>query len=147
MKRTKAIRTAEFYTRMQSLGFTYEEANTLRLAEMTLHRWTERECNGEVERDEETGKTYNVSVCTTRTFRYPTPDRETGALKRIASIVEARNGRRACADHNGDRHHADLTVYHQTDPRGCALYILRPGDVPAGEKAESYYSRGIAVCI
>ena len=23
-----------------------------------------------------------------------------------------------------------LGWYHQTDPRGCALYILRPGDVP-----------------
>jgi hypothetical protein len=31
------------------------------------------------------------------------------------------------------------------DPRGAALFILRPGDVPEGEAAESYYSRGMAV--
>ena len=38
-----------------------------------------------------------------------------------------------------------LTHYVQGDPRGCALYILRPSDVPDGELAESYYSRGVAV--
>jgi hypothetical protein len=40
-----------------------------------------------------------------------------------------------------------LAFYHQGDPRGCALYVLRPNDVPAGESADSYYSRGIAVCV
>ena len=38
-----------------------------------------------------------------------------------------------------------LTAYVQGDPRGCALYILRPHDVPEGESADGYYSRGIAV--
>lgn len=38
-----------------------------------------------------------------------------------------------------------LSAYVQGDPRGAALYILRPGDVPEGENAESYYSRGVAV--
>ena len=37
-------------------------------------------------------------------------------------------------------------AYVQKDPRGAALHILRPGDVPAGEDVSSYYSRGIAVC-
>jgi hypothetical protein len=38
-----------------------------------------------------------------------------------------------------------LTAYIQGDPRGAALYILRPGDVPEGESADAYYSRGICV--
>lgn len=58
------------------------------------------------------------------------PDREAGALKRLAKIMAR---------------YPSLQSYVQTDPRGCALYILRPGDVPAGENAESYYTRGIAV--
>lgn len=40
---------------------------------------------------------------------------------------------------------SSLSYYIQTDPRGCALYILRPGDVPDGADAGSYYSRGIAI--
>jgi len=33
----------------------------------------------------------------------------------------------------------------QGDPRGCALYILRPDDIPAGADVASCYTRGIAV--
>jgi len=39
----------------------------------------------------------------------------------------------------------DLTTYIQTDPRGAALYILRPGDIEAGDKVESCYTRGVCV--
>jgi hypothetical protein len=38
-----------------------------------------------------------------------------------------------------------LSAYIQGDPRGAALYILRPGDVPAGADVDAYYSCGIAV--
>ena len=38
-----------------------------------------------------------------------------------------------------------LSSYVQGDPRGAALYILRPGDVPEGASVDSYYNRGIAV--
>ena len=58
------------------------------------------------------------------------PDREAGARKRLASILARYPG---------------LTAYVQTDPRGCALYILKPGDVPDGADVSSYYSRGLAV--
>ena len=39
----------------------------------------------------------------------------------------------------------ELEAYIQTDPRGAALYILRPGDIPEGVRAESCYDRGICV--
>jgi hypothetical protein len=35
--------------------------------------------------------------------------------------------------------------YVQGDPRGAALYILRPGDVREGADVSSCYSNGIAV--
>lgn len=137
---SKAYRQARLIgTLIEGLKFTLDEAETLRRAEMTLTRWAERECNGEIERDEETGKVYSVNTRTGERRRWTVPDRETGALKRIEATVKARNAR--------EPESGPLSFYHQTDPRGCALYILRPGDVPEGKNANAYYTNGIAVCI
>jgi hypothetical protein len=65
-----------------------------------------------------------------KTTYTPIPDREKGARKRIAKILAKP---------------PTLQSYVQTDPRGCALHVLRPGDVPPGEDVSSYYTRGIAV--
>jgi hypothetical protein len=56
-------------------------------------------------------------------------DREAGALKRLQAIF---------AKH-------PLTYYVQGDPRGAALYVIRPGDVPVGANVESCYNRGVAI--
>jgi len=112
-------------------GIDVEDAFALRRIAMTLHRWHELECgdgNGCLERDEKTGKTYWLNAHTGR--RCLTPDRETGAKRRLAKIMARYPG---------------LEAYVQGDPRGAALYILRPGDVPEGKDADSYYSRGLAV--
>jgi hypothetical protein len=45
----------ELYSRLGELGFSYDEAVQLRRIEMTLSRWSEAECNGEIERNEEKG--------------------------------------------------------------------------------------------
>ncbi len=137
MTRKEAIRQTQQADTLRSLGFTTDEAEQLRRVSMTLQRWHERECgtaHGCIERDETTGRTYWLDSMTGR--RYPTPDRETGARKRLAHIVAVRNARTTTAD---------VSAYIQTDPRGCALYILRPGDVPDGAYPDAYYSRGIAV--
>ena len=39
-----------------------------------------------------------------------------------------------------------LVVYHQTDPRGWPLYLLRPAQVNKGENIRAIYNRGVAVC-
>jgi hypothetical protein len=52
------------------------------------------------------------------------PDREKGALQRIAEICK-RNG---------------LHFYHQGDPRGCALYIAKE------PLSDVYYHNGVACC-
>ena len=127
---------------LQALGFTYTEANQLRRISMTLQRWYELECGteaGHIERDEETGKPYMVTDWGTSRRRYPVADRETGAVKRLQAIIHARNIRQPRAED------PLLSYYLQTDPRGAALYILRPQDVPAGESPAAYYSRGICV--
>lgn len=69
------------------------------------------------------GKAYAVNVWN-RSIRHRTPNPEPGALRRIAEVCE-REG---------------LHYFHQTDPRGCALYV-------AAEPLTDcdYSSRGIAI--
>ena len=107
------------------------DAETLRRAAMTLHRWAEGECGDGyscITRDETTGKPFReVSGMSGRNRMIPIPDRETGALKRVAEV---------CARYG-------LAFYHQTDPRGCALYVAK---ADAGMTDSNYSSVGVAVC-
>lgn len=116
---------------LQRMGISYEDAKALRRISMTLRRWYEHECNGVIQRDGEDadGAPYWYSS-TTHKRLYRVPDRERGAEKRLAKILQR---------------YPHLTAYLQTDPRGCALYLLRAGDVPEGGDPGSYYSRGIPV--
>ncbi len=147
MNRKEAERITHQENTLMSLGFTKEEAESLRRISMTLHRWHELECgmdNGCIERDEQTGKAYWLDSQTMR--RSKIADRETGAKRRLAAIIGQRNGRPAIKDGRLNANpNGPVSAYIQTDPRGSALYILRPGDVPEGESAESFYNRGIAV--
>lgn len=150
MRYTKAMKTADFFNRMAALGFSYDEANKLRLIEKTLQRWAELECGDSnnyaswaIERDEGTEKPFmirhvygqagrNGMIGTKdRTIKTPVADREKGALKRLSNIMES---------------HPGLVSYHQTDPRGCALYVLRKSDLN-GDSIDSVYTRGFGVCI
>ena len=106
MTRKEAMRRNHLENALVSLGFTSDESDKLRRISLTLRRWYEHECNGALQRDEDTGKVFWYNV-------------NTG--------------------------HAPLSSYLQTDPRGATLYILRPDDVPAGQPADSCYSRGIYV--
>lgn len=128
---------------MQQLGargisLSFDEVNTLRRAELTLQRWAELECGDSnnygswvIERDDDGkgapflvhrhngGRFYNDTVRRTRI-----PDREAGALRRVKAICEAHG----------------LHFYHQTDPRGCALYVSNE-PLP-----DNNYTRGVACC-
>lgn len=124
---------------LESEGVTYQDAQALRRISRTLHRWHEMECGtdrGAIERDEQTGIPYwynaNARYLSANDPRAYTriPDREKGALKRLAAIMAR---------------YPHLTHYIQGDPRGAALYILRMQDIIEELEADSYYSRGIAV--
>ena len=136
MTKAEFLRRQHLTAALTGLGFTVDQVDKLRKISNTLRRWFERECGtdaGAIERDEETGKPFFRNG---RGNRWPVPDLEAGAEKRLAAIMAARNGREA----------VPLATYIQTDPRGAALYILRQGDVPEGEDASAYYSRGVCVC-
>lgn len=131
--------TTNMLARLERLGITSADALALRRISMTLHRWYELECgtgDGCIERDEATGVPYWYNAnsrhlgANDRRAYSRIPDREKGALKRLAAIMAR---------------YPTLGCHVQTDPRGCALYILRPGDVPEGADPDAYYSRGVAV--
>lgn len=134
--------THEMLSRLERCGISTDDAMALRRISMTLHRWHELECGTEnaagssvsVERDEDTGKCYQRIQYATRAGyvdrRYAVADKETGALRRLAAIMAR---------------YPALRSYVQGDPRGAALYILRPDDVPVGGSDDAYYSRGVAV--
>lgn len=116
---------------LTAAGIDPADAAALRRIAMTLHAWHEAECGteaGGIERDEETGKTYWYHADTGR--RTPCQDRETGALRRLAEIMAR---------------YPALGYYVQSDPRGPALYVLRPGDVLEGADPASCYRNGLAV--
>ena len=110
------------------------EARTLRRAALTLHRWHELECGtdaGHIEREGDNGDGRPYFVPCGRWIGgryidpkpYRIPDRERGALARIASTCKEMG----------------LHYYVQGDPRGCSLYVS-PEPLTASD-----YNRGIAV--
>jgi hypothetical protein len=134
---------------LQSAGISYHDAIALRRISMTLHRWHELECgdenqysswcisrgaikDGDFHYDDDGAPHLEThsNTSNTRTRYVRIADRERGALKRLAAIV---------ANYPG------FGYYVQGDPRGCALYILRPGDIPDGSTADSCCTRGIGV--
>lgn len=127
------------HQRLSSLGFSYEQANTLRRISMTLQRWFEQECGNSndhcswsIERDEGTDKPFRVvhpHHGLPSPMRIPIADKEKGARRRLEKLMAQ---------------FPDFTYYIQTDPRGCALYILKKSDVN-GHDIEQVYNRGVAV--
>lgn len=139
-------RKFELLNRITALGFNYDESQQLRRISMTLSKWAEDECNGDIQRDEKTGKAFRVfrthpSVCynhseysgIVKEHRHAVADREAGALKRLKAILA---------------NHTEIGAFHQGDPRGCALYVFRRADFTEAELAEMdrHYTRGLAVC-
>lgn len=146
----------ELFSRLQALGFTYDEAVSLRRIEMTLQRWAEGECGDSnnhrskvIERDEATGKPFLfVSYHDeNKSRRYPTADREAGALRRLKAIVDARNARLPLGMTR--ENYGEVIAYHQGDCRGCMLYLITRDQLTQDGKTlpiDQYYNRGMAVC-
>lgn len=145
--RTTSRERAEVIARLIKLGISYEDAEALRRIAKTLRNWFELECGTErngrsvsIERDENgDGKPwlrvqFGVHGDGIKWIdrRYPTPDREAGAKKRLAAIMAG--------------YKRKLVPYVQGDPRGASLHILRKGqDLKPGDQIDSVYSRGVAV--
>jgi hypothetical protein len=149
MTKHEAEQRQRTYTQLMAAGFTFEECEKMRRISLTLRRWFELECgNGSdhadwaIERDANgEGRPFMVTHyyprngTPARTTRSPIADRETGARKRLAEVINERNKRAP----------GKVETYIQGDPRGAALYILRPGDLPEGSDPSQYYNRGLCL--
>lgn len=117
------------------LNLSFEDANELRRAQITLHRWSEGECGDSgsfsswaIERDEETKIPYRVVHPHKESrgpYRIRIADKEAGALRRVKALCQR----------------VKAYYFHQTDPRGCALYVSRE---PLTDS--NYSSHGVACC-
>lgn len=126
MNATQRERYGRLLNRMLNKGFTFQEVEQLLKISRRLSRWSEAECNGEIERDEETGKVSRVVTFERpeyRQVRYKIRDMEMPARRKAEEI---------CSRHG-------LVAYFQGDPRGCALYIT--------DGKDQEYTQGIAVTI
>ncbi len=111
-------RTESLLVSLQGFGIyaTAEQAETLRRAAQALQKWAEHECGDgneyaswAIERDEKTGVPYKCIYPHTsnQVQRQRVQDREASALARVRSVCQA----------------LGCHFYHQTDPRGCSLYV------------------------
>ena len=144
MNKQQASNYVRLVNTLAAHGLSEAEVSALLRCERTLQRWSERECGDgsdwAIEREETAdgaegrpflvyhGQRFGEPF---RDRRYPIRDLERSALARAEKIAKAHG----------------LTVFRQGDPRGCGLYLIRPGDVPAGQCVTGCYHRGVAVCI
>jgi hypothetical protein len=142
MKQTKKQQTDRFFDLMSENGFTHDETTALLRAERALRKWGELKCGTgdknrsiSVFRDESGKPFYRVQFYAGGQWRetvQPKRDTEKAAWNKVQSIMASKPG---------------FSAYHQTDPRGCALYVIRPGDIEAGGNVRALYNRGIALCV
>lgn len=120
----------------QNYGLTRYSWSVLRTCEKELHKWAEDQCNGRIQWDDETGEPhlYRKDKWGTYTVKqgYPTFNREDYYLD-LARKQAARYG---------------LAIYHQTDPRGCALYVYSKDDLARSKFPieQNYNSVATAIC-
>ena len=116
---------AQTITRAKIAPFNREEWAALKRCERNIHSWSEELCNGTIQEVED-GIYHRF-----HNDRYGTP---TIQGDRIANKSEKAIERaRTIAGRHG------LSVYKQSDPRGCALYIYNAADLK-GRSIDSYYS-------
>jgi len=120
-------------TATKTAPFTAAEWASLKRLAKIIHKWNEDECNGAIKwhgDNEETPKRYFQDRYGCFTIPGPTiQDKEKQSVESARKIA-ARHG---------------LSIYHQTDPRGVALYVYNAAD-SKGRIDELYSSIGKPVC-
>lgn len=112
--------------------FTAAQWATLRQCERTLHRWAEHECNGVIQYDDDgSARRYHND-------RHGSPTIP-GSIVPDKSEWAMMTARKIAAMHG-------LSVYNQTDPRGCALYVYNAAELDGRRINECYSSIGRPVC-
>ena len=111
-------------------GISRQDYKALALEEHRLQRWSEQECNGEIQRDDETGKPIRVfDYEWGGKTSYPIADREKGCIRRCEEIAASYG----------------LKFFHQTDPRGCQVHVYRESDLQGSDISSVYPTQAHAI--
>ena len=115
-------------------GCTSDQWGRLRTCQMTCHWWAEEKCNGTIQQEEgESPHRYGRDrYGDPMVDRGPIEDKEAKAIKEAQKIAAELGG----------------LIFHQGDPRGCALYFYTADELAKhGEPIERCYNRvGTAIC-
>lgn len=111
--------------------FTAADWAALRKCERALHKWAEDECEGRIQYDGDgSARRYFNDRYGSHTIPGPVvPDKSESAMM-AARKIAAKHG---------------LSVYNQTDPRGCALYVYSAADLKGRNIDECYSTVARAV--
>ena len=111
-------------------GISRQDYKALALEEHRLQRWSEQECNGEIQRDDETGTPYRFyGGVTCGESRYVIPDKEAGSIRRCEEIAASYG----------------LKFFHQSDPRGCQVHVYRESDLQGSDIRSVYPTQAHAI--
>ena len=128
-------------------GMSRYRWSELRRLERVLHKWAEDECNGRIQWHEEDGKEVPYLYGLSEYGEYTRCKQQWHNVE-ADCLAEARRHAAACG----------LEVYHQGDPRGCALYLYSQADLderlernetlrqPGMGIGACYNSVGTAIC-
>lgn len=101
-----------------------------------LHLWAEAECNGEIQWDDQActvPRRFYADRWGSHTLKGPIIPNQEAKLLKEAEKLAAQCGAR---------------IYHQGDPRGCALYIYRDADLEGRSfPIDQIYSSAAVPCI
>ena len=147
MSESKLIRAHKLFTKLEVMGFTLQEIEKLLRIEKSLGRWFTLECNGDIWRDEQTGKPYwrtrqHLNLSSSGTKSHPARDLEKQATDALEKMITAHHNRNAVFPDDGG-----VTVHIQSDPRGCSLYAYNVSQLKGADITAVYSSIGVAVCI
>ena len=101
-----------------------------------LHLWAEAECNGEIQWDDQEctiPRRFYVSRYGDFTVKGPVIPNQEAKLLAEAEKLASQCGAR---------------IYHQTDPRGCSLYVYRESDLEGRSfPIDQIYSSAAVACL
>lgn len=131
---SKTLRTLRLAQSLECFKLLPDDIAKLLRIEKKLRRWHELQCGADAGHVEEVGEegSGNWEFVNRHGHRSPIRNATEQARKTLNAFKTV---------------DPDLLFYVQTDPRGCALYLLKKSQVESGEDVNAVYSRGVAICI
>ena len=113
---------------INKLSLTAYRWNQLRRAEMALHTWAEKECNGEIQREDESGKPRIYRLSQYGDFT------ERGGFIAVSEAYHLKEAQRHAKA-------AGLRIYRQGDPRGCQIYLYKQSELEEAMASNEIYRK------